>query len=338
MAQVLVTGASGFIGSLLAETLAARGEQVTCLVRTTSNVERLQNKGLSLVYGDVTDPKSLSAAVAGKEVVYHLAGCNRALRVQTLYRVNEDGMRNVARACAEQPQPPVLLVTSSLAAAGPAVDGRPRTEADPAAPVSNYGRSKLAGERVAAEFADRVPITVVRPPMVFGDGDRATLEIFRAIWLFRTHLVSGWRASTYSLIYVADLVELLILAAERGARIGPAADVGNPPAKGYYFADCGERPTYGELGRMVARALSRRVLVLPMPLPMVWGLACATESVNRIIGRAPYISFDKLREVSAGSWICSARAAVDELGFTIGAPMHQRLEQTAAWYRREGWL
>ncbi len=336
--RVLVTGASGFIGSHLAKTLVARGDHVTCLVRNTSKTDRLNSFDVSLLEGDVTRSESLAAAVADQDIVYHVAGCVRALNVDTLYRINELGAGNVAQACAERPDPPVMVLVSSLAAAGPAVDGRPRIASDPITPVSHYGRSKRAAERAVARFADRVPISVVRPPIVLGEGDRASLEIFRAIGWFRTHLVPGRQAWDYSVIHVVDLVELLIRAAERGARIGPDTDDANPPTSGYYFADCGQRPTYAELGRMVAGALSRRVIVLRLPMPIVWAVACGTESVNRIIRRAPLISFDKLHEISAGSWTCSAQAAIDELGFAVGASLEQRLEQAATWYRRQGWL
>ncbi|NLF07179.1 MAG: NAD-dependent epimerase/dehydratase family protein, partial [Pirellulaceae bacterium] len=130
MAKVLVTGASGFVGTHLVEALAERGDEVTCLVRKSSRLGTLRRLKFQLVYGDVTDRDSLAPAVAGRQIVYHIAGCTQALRPSQYYRVNRWGVANVAQVCAGQDSPPVLVTVSSLAAAGPAIDGRPKTETD----------------------------------------------------------------------------------------------------------------------------------------------------------------------------------------------------------------
>jgi len=338
MARVLVTGANGFIGSHLVRALVARGDDVTCLVRRTSRVDRLQPLRARLVYSDVTDPDSLPAAVAGSQLVYHLAGCNQAFRVDQFYRVNQQGARNMLRACAAQSTPPVVLWVSSLAAAGPAPHGRLRTEADPPVQVSHYGRSKRAGEQAAEEFADRIPITIVRPPLVFGEADHQSLAIFRPVARVGVHVVPGLGRDRFSLIHVADLVHLLILAAEWGTRLKPAGSDG-PSSPGYYFAACAEHPTYAELGRMIGTALGRRrVLVLFTPPVATWLTAAAAEALSRGSRRPFSFNFDKAREARAGSWLCSPQRAIDELGFSIAAPLADRLRQTAQWYRENGWL
>ena len=254
MAKVLVTGASGFIGSHLAEALLARGDDVTCLVRKTSTVDHLPPEGIRFAYGDVSDRDSLPAAVADNEIVYHVAGCTKAIRKQELYRVNEEGVRNVAEACARPTTPPVLLSVSSLAAAGPAAKREPLVETDPPRPVSHYGRSKLAGEKAAEQYAGRLPITVVRPPIVLGERDTQGLEMFRMIARYHLHLVAGYRRHRFSVIHVRDLVDLLIRAAERGRRLCPDEPDDDRLGEGTYFAACEEDPTYGDLGRMISTA------------------------------------------------------------------------------------
>ncbi len=339
MAKVLVTGANGFIGSHLVAALVARGDQVTCLVRKTSQVDRLRTLDVRLTCGDVTDPDSLPAPVAGSRIVYHLAGCNRAFRAERFHEVNHQGGRNVVRTCAEPSTPPVLVWVSSLAAAGPAPGGRLRTEADPPVQVSHYGRSKRAGEQAAEEFADRVPITILRPPMVFGEADRQLLAMFKPVARFGLHVVPGLGRDRFSLIHVADLVKLLILAAERGTRLKPAGKDGASAPQGYYFAACPEHPTYAELGRMIGTALGRRrVRVLPTPPLATWLVAAAAEAVSRGCGRTFSFNFDKAREALAGSWLCSGQRAVDELRFSVAAPLADRLRQTARWYREHRWL
>ena len=134
MAKVLVTGASGFIGTHLVAALAARGDEVACLVRNSSKADHLPALGARLVFGDVTQRDSLPAAVAGQQVVYHLAGLTRTLQDRQFYEVNFRGAANLARTCARQETPPVLVHVSSLAAAGPVVNGRARVESDPPRP------------------------------------------------------------------------------------------------------------------------------------------------------------------------------------------------------------
>jgi nucleoside-diphosphate-sugar epimerase len=339
MAKVLVTGATGFIGTHLVAALAARGDEVTCLVRKSSQVGPLAAAGAHLAYGDVTDRDSLPPAVAGQQIVYHAAGCTQTLDPRNFYRVNQRGVANVVQVCAGQTSPPVVVVISSIAAAGPAADGRPKAEADRPAPVSHYGRSKRAGERAAEAFADRVPITIVRPPIVLGEADHLGLPLFRSIARFGVHMVPGLKPRRFSLIHADDLVQLLILAAERGRRLPPRDGPDSHGPQGYYFAACEEDPVYSDLGRMVGEALGRHlVLVIPTATPLLWMMAVAGEAISRIRHDPLFMTVDKAREITAGDWLCSARAAAAELDFAVAAPLLERLRQTAEWYRREGWL
>jgi nucleoside-diphosphate-sugar epimerase len=336
--KVLVTGANGFIGTHLVKTLLAQGDDVTCLVRKTSDIERLESLGASIKYADVTDAESLQSPLRNKQVVYHVAGCTMTLRRRQFYDVNQMGTRNIAQLCARQANPPTLIYVSSLAAVGPAIDGKPRTEADPPVQVSHYGRSKWAGEGEVAKFADRVPTTIIRPPIVLGEADRMGLEMFKSVWRYRVHVIPGFRNPRFSLIHADDLVRLMALAASRGTRIQPDDLEGSRSAAGHYFAACEQHPTYAELGRMIARAMDRRVLPLPLLKPVVWTVATTTEAVSQVIRRPLYLNLDKAHEVTAGSWLCSSQAAIEQLGFSVAAPLEDRLRQTAQWYRRHKWL
>jgi nucleoside-diphosphate-sugar epimerase len=338
MARILVTGASGFIGYHLVHALIDQGHEISCLARRSSNLDRLAGLPIRRIEGDVVDAGSLAAALAGQEAVYHLAGLVKAVKPAQLYQVNCLGTENIARACARQTPPPLLLLVSSLAAMGPSTPDRPRLECDPAAPVSDYGRSKLAGEHAARRWAAEAPITIVRPPIVFGEADPATCEMFRPIARCGLHVVPSWRTHFASVIHAADLVQAMILAAQCGERIvGEPAD-GEAAAQGTYFVAAERDPSFPELGRMIGTALGRRrTAVLRLSAPAVWTVGFLATLMSRLRGQAWYFSLDKAREARAGSWTCSA-AAIGELGFTVAHPLEDRLRQTADWYRANRWL
>ena len=336
--RCLVTGATGFIGLHLVKRLAEAGREVVCLVRRTSRCEELKRLGVRLVEGDVASGLGVAEAMAGCGEVYHLAGRVAGRTRDDFLRANRDGVRHVVRASGECNSPPVVVLVSSLAAAGPAMDRRPVEPGDEPRPVSYYGESKLAGERAARAVAERVPVTIVRPPIVFGGGDRASFEWFRSVARLRLHVMPGLRPRRYSVVHVDDLVGALAAAAERGKRIVAADD----PARrgiGVYYVAADETPTYGELGDYVAAGLGiGRFLKLPVPDWMLRVVGIGGDCVSRATGRPAVLGSDKVREAVAGSWLCSAAAARRELGFAAARPLAERFAATAAWYRENRWL
>ena len=329
MKRSLVTGGTGFIGGRLTEALLASGREVRCLVRTSSDTRALQALGVECVVGELQDDASLRAACEGVEEVYHLAALLKAPWHREFSAVTAEGCGRIAAAAAAQPAPPVLVLVSSLAAAGPSSDAR--DEARHPAPVSRYGRAKLAGEEAARAHAERVPLTIVRPPLVLGEGDRSLLPVFK---MAQRGLIVAPSRARLSLIHVDDLVACLIAAAERGERVTSSGDA----QQGVYFAAADEALPLAELGREIASALGEaRPATLRLPIPALWAVACASEAWGRLRDRPSILNLDKVVEARAPGWVCSAEKAKRQLGFAP-APLTKRLLATAEWYRREGWL
>ena len=334
---MLVTGASGFIGRHLVRRLIERGGRVSCLVRPSSPTDELRSAGARLIVGEVTDRPSIDRALAESQarVVYHLAGLVKAVRTADFTRVNVSGVAAVAAACAARAERPVLVAVSSLAAAGPCAIDRPCEEGDAAAPVSAYGRSKRDGELAAAKLAGELGITLVRPPIVFGPGDRGMLELFRPVARCGVSVTPGRHPLRISLVHVADLVEGLILAAGQGERLAPRG----PPGQGlYYFADA-ECPLYAELGQALAHALGKeRASVVRLPAPLLRLAGRCGDALGRVRQRPGWLNSDKVADALAGSWMCSSAKARAQLGWAPAATLAERLRETAQWYRQAGWL
>jgi nucleoside-diphosphate-sugar epimerase len=332
MALVLVTGSTGFIGRHLVPRLVERGDQVRCLVRGPQRPEQFAGLAVDYVQGDVASAEPLDQVVRGVEVVYHLGGVTLARRAGAYHEVNAQGTRRLAEACARQPRPPVFVYVSSLAAVGPAPQDQPLTEDCPAQPVSAYGRSKLAAEQLLHGLADRLPVTVLRPPAVFGPGDRYLLKLFGLVQ-HRVNIVPGWKVFRVSWVYVADLVEAILLAASRGQRLGPA------PGLGTYFISLDEHPTVIEMGNLAASVQGLRIKwTFRIPRLLCWFAAGINGLRMRLTGKLMWLTPDKLREVLAGPWLCSPDKAKRELGFTCRTDLVEGFRLTCQWYLDHSWL
>ena len=330
--RALVTGASGFIGSTLVEELCSRGYQVRALMRARSSSEHLMGQQYERASGDLSDRDSLLAAVQGVDVVFHLAGATVARSRRDFFEANTAGTARLAQAVATAaPGLKRLVYVSSLAAAGPAQSLRARVETERDQPVSAYGESKLQAEQELLRHCAKFPISIVRPPLVYGPRDRATLLFFQTIAKNVLPVLKGRTADGhkyYSAIHVRDLCQGLVLAAEgQGVRSGEV----------FFLADDG-MVTFEGMFSEIARALGKKPRRLAVPR-MALRLLAAGGSVASALARKPVpLNLDKLQEILPDYWICSNQKAKRLLGFDPQYDLARGIAETAEWYVRNEWL
>jgi nucleoside-diphosphate-sugar epimerase len=325
--KVLVTGASGFLGSHIAEQFAAAGHEVRLLMRRTSS-----RQFLTFPYeeapGDVTDPASLAAAVEGMDAVVHPAGLIKARSEAEFRAVNEQGTANLVHAI-EQHAPDVqrFVYISSQSAHGPSPDGTPRDVDDEPLPVSAYGRSKLGGEDVTriSKLAERA--VIFRMPVIYGPRDMALLPFFKAVRYRLAPLLHGGR-NTLSVIYATDAASAVVQAATAEADVGGKT----------YCPEDGVLYTWRDLLRAIEAAMGRRALMLPVPLIGYQAAGLASQAFGRAIGRPQVFDLDKVREMRHSAWVCSADDLRQDLGWEAKVQIPEGARLTYEWYRQAGWL
>lgn len=326
----LVTGATGFIGSRLVGALQERGINVRILIRPESDSSRAAGLKAEVVRCRYNDPATLRNALAGVDMVFHLAGVTKALNAAGYRDGNVKPTENLLReAYRENPGLQRFVYVSSQAAAGPAPAAEPGVREDELPrPVSIYGKSKLEAEEVCRAWMDRLPVTIVRPPAVYGPGDRDVLQFFS---MLQNHLMlaaGDGRTQRFSMIYVDDLVEGIIRAAME------------PKARGeVYFLTSPRGYSWDEVASAAQRELGVGFfLKLPLPKPLVRGLGSIMGRVGELRGAPQLLNRDKASEMVQDFWVCSPGKAQRELDFTASTSLETGLKKTIAWYRKEGWL
>jgi nucleoside-diphosphate-sugar epimerase len=307
MATHFVSGANGFIGRHLVEYLLKRGDSVVGLTRTTSDTAPLaplfdaHGDRLRLVIGDLRDPETLPRGLEDADYVYHLGAVLLGTREADFRDSIVTGTQNLLRAVQRTRGPALkrFLYTSSLAAVGPWANGTPMTEDTECDPVSWYGAAKRDAEEIVRTHAGDVPVTIVRPVAVYGEGEqefsRGTFPLVRAGMQPRI----GLRTTSTSFVYVGDLVRGMVAAAESPSAVGKT-----------YFLSEPEPRTTQQLGAGIANAMNQRIRV-PMVTPPIAlsGAALVQEWLHPFTRTRPLLTRDKVRELRRRGWVTSPAAA-----------------------------
>ena len=324
--RVLVTGATGFTGSHLARALATGGDDVRALVRDPARARDLDASGVELTIGDLRDPAPLAAAVAGREVVYHIAAIYRSAGVSadTFRAVNATAVRRLIEAAAQAGVRRVVHC-STVGVHGD-IKQPPADEDARLQPGDIYQVTKLEGERLARDAAQRlgIEVTVVRPTGIYGPGDRRLLKLFRNV--VRRFPVLGSGEIYYHLTYIDDLVEGFRLCGEH-----PAA------ANRTYILAGGEVTRLNELVRLIAEIAGVRPPTLHVPVWPFWIAGALCEAVCVPLGIEPPLYRRRVDFFTKSRAFDIARAR-REIGYAPRVALREGIKRTLDWYREHGWL
>lgn len=323
--NALVTGATGFVGSHLAERLCRQGLEVVCLVRRTSRLEWLEGLPVRKVVGSLAEPRALPLGEA--DYVFHVAGLTRARSEATYMAANAEATRRLVEAVARaSPGLKRFVYVSSLAAAGPTPTPEPLDESAEPHPLPGYGASKLAAERAVLDARERLPVTIVRPPAVYGPRDRNFISLFRTAQRLRFIPVPGRPSNQVSLVHVADLVEGLWRAAMADAAAGQTYFIGS------------STHAWREIVEAFGAALGVRLRLLRLPTLLARLVGEIGELKWTLTGRPQIVCRRKIRDALQPRWTCSWAKAERELGYKAERRLAEGLRQTAEWYAEQGLL
>ncbi len=325
----LVTGATGFVGSAVARTLAARGHSLRLLARPASDRRNLAGLDAEVVVGDLTDPASLARAAAGCRYVVHVAADYRfwVPDPDAMLRANVEGAVAMVRAAA-QAGAERIVHCSSVAALGQIGDGSLANEATPARQadfVGIYKRSKHLAENAVLDLArrDGLPVVVVNPSAPVGPRDIKPTPTGKMIRDAAAGRVPAYIDTGINIVHVDDVAEGHVLALEKG-RVGERYILG------------GENLLLKDILALVADVVHRRPPSIRLPEAVVWPAALAMEKLAAVTGIAPMMTRDHLKMARKKMFYSSAKATA-ELGYHA-RPVRQAVEDAVAWFRANGML
>ncbi len=327
--MILITGASGFVGSHLAEELSKKEKKIRVLVKdgNLGNINGFSDeikKKIEIVNGNLLDKASLLKALNGIDKVFHLAAIGRPMNIpkQMYFDVNFQGTKNLLEACKENKVKKIIHI-STISVFGFSRDRTALNENSPKLPVSDYGESKKMGEEFAIEFCrkNKINLVIVRPPMVFGPRDTQFLKLFRLINTGFFPLLKKGKAKI-EFCYVKNLVNGILLADKHGKNL-----------EAYNISD-GKIYTIKEVFSEIARQENKKLFPISIPVWLVKISGLFLASLFSLFGKkAPFNS-------GTAEWMSKDNSlditkAEKELGYKRVIPLEESIRETVKWYKEK---
>jgi nucleoside-diphosphate-sugar epimerase len=330
--KILITGASGFIGSFIVEEALKRGFETWAAVRKSSSKAYLQDERINFIELNLSSKEQLVEQLKGKgfDYVVHAAGVTKCLNKQDFSRINTLGTKNLVDALMEVGMPLKRLVfISSLSIFGAIKEQQPYEEireTDSPQPNTAYGKSKLEAEKYLESLGTRVPYIILRPTGVYGPREKDYFIMAKSI-KGHSDFAVGYKRQDITFVYVQDVVQAVFLALEKGEN-----------GRKYFLSDglVYQSTTFSDL---IHEELGRPWWIrITAP---VWVLRIVTffgEYVGRMTGKVTALNNDKYNILKQRNWRCDIQPAIDELGYQPKYDLKQGVKETIKWYKDNGWL
>ncbi|MCH2044130.1 MAG: NAD-dependent epimerase/dehydratase family protein [Saprospiraceae bacterium] len=323
----VVTGSNGFVGSHMVDYLIEKGFHVKSIVRESSNLQWLEGKDTEICKCGLMDIEAMKTVFQDADYIFHIAGTTKTKTLDGFIKGNVGLTKNVLEAALGLNNLKKIVVTSSIAAMGPMPAGEIMDEEKEQLPIDPYGVSKVEQEKLCHEYMDRLPISIIRPPVVYGERDVEVYTYFQTVNGRLRPVVGLWGKKALSMVYVINLVEGLYLAAIKDASKGQT----------YFLTDPVDYD-WAHIGQVTTRLLNKKSLSLRIPHFIVYTVAGISQLFSKITGKATLLNIDKARQMVAASWMCTADKARKELDYKGAIELEEGFKNTIDWYKEKKWL
>ena len=330
--KILVTGASGFIGSFIVEEALRREMEVWAAVRQSSSKKYLTDKRINFIELNLSSQKELEKQLAGHEFDYvvHAAGATKCLHTDDFFKVNTDGTRHLVQALLALKMPIRRFVyLSSLSVFGAIKEQQPYqeiSEHDHPRPNTAYGKSKLMAEQYLDSIGNDFPYIILRPTGVYGPREKDYFLMAKSI-KGHTDFSVGFKRQDITFVYVTDVVQAVFLALDHGR-----------DGRKYFLSD-GNVYQSSDFSNLIHDCLGRPWWIrIKAP---VWVLRLVTffgEHIGRMTGKISALNNDKYNILRQRNWRCNIEPAMDELGYHARFDLKRGTDLTIRWYQENHWL
>jgi len=322
-----VTGATGFVGSHLVDKLLDLDNEIYCLKRKTSNIKWLKDKNIKFVEGDLFDNPVLEDVIGKVDYVFHVAGVVKSKDKKGFYEGNVEATKNLIEiAYKVNPGLKRFVYISSLAACGPNPNEKPITEDYIPRPITTYGLTKRLAEKEVLKFKDILPVTIVRPPAIYGPRDTEILIYFKAFSKGLNSII-GFDDKYLSLVYVEDFIKGIILASNNNIKSGEI-----------FFVSSDGEYNWDQIANITATLINKKAIKIRIPHFVVFTVGFFAQMFSAFSKKAATLNLEKCLDITRKRWVCSNEKAKSELNFKPEYSLEEGFKKTIDWYKENKWL